>query len=556
MTDLTEATGHLTPDTDWWRQATVYQIYPRSFADADGDGIGDLRGITSRIGYLDRLGVDAVWISPFYPSALSDGGYDVDDPRGVDPRLGTLEDFDDLVAAAHAAGIRVIVDIVPNHTSDRHPWFTSALEAGPGSAERDRYHFRDGSEPPSDWVSQFGGPAWTQVADGQWYLHTHSREQPDLNWDNPEVREDALATLKFWADRGVDGFRVDVAHMLAKDLSEDPLPTQADLKTPGKYADGQNPTVDRDELKDIYAGWRELLDSYDPPRMAVAEAWVPAHRRPRYASADSLGQAFNFDLLRAGFVADQFRDIIRQNVALAKDAGSSSTWVFSNHDVVRHATRYGLARHTKGKEWLSAGGSPEDEDRVTGLNRARAATLLAMALPGSMYIYQGEELGLPEVGDIPDDRRQDPTYERTGGEKKGRDGCRVPLPWAADAPGFGFSGPAADAAPPHLPQPDWFGSFAADAEDADQDSTLNFYRWAIALRHELQTEESLEWISGDTDGDDTVAFRRPNGWESYTNMGDDPAAGPLPENVILCSDPTLQYTGELPPDTTVWARQA
>lgn len=534
-------------DPNWWRQAVVYQVYPRSFADANGDGIGDLRGITARVDYLKELGIDAVWLSPFYPSALADGGYDVDDYRDVDPRIGTLVEFDDLVAALHAAGLKLIVDIVPNHTSNRHAWFTAALAGGPGSPERARYLFRDGrgpdgSQPPADWVSEFGGPAWTRVPDGQWYLHSHAAEQPDLDWANPEVQADFLTTLAFWSDRGVDGFRIDVAHMLAKDLTE-PLPTNDQLRTRGFYPDGQHPTRDRDELQQIYAEWRALFNRYDPPRMAVAEAWVPAHRRVRYASPDSLGQAFNFDLLRAPWDAAEFRRIIADNLELAAQSGASTTWVFSNHDVVRHASRYGLGGREAVKAWLRSGGIHPVEDRELGLARARAATLLALALPGSAYLYQGEELGLPEVVDIPVGRRQDPVYFRTGGADAGRDGCRVPLPWTPEGPSFGFGG-----GDPHLPQPAWFAGYAASSQEEDPSSTLTLYRRAVELRRQLQTSEQLEWLDV---AQGAVGFRRPNGWTSITNLSDRPIEGP--PQAVLTSDPTLAYDGTVPPNTTVWA---
>ena len=427
----------LDADPDWWRQAVVYQIYPRSFADASGDGVGDLQGITSRVPYLAALGVVAVWLSPFYPSALADGGYDVDDYRDVDPRLGTLEDFDAMVAALHEAGIRVIVDIVPNHTSNRHAWFQEALAAPKDSPARDRYIFRDGlgpdgAEPPSDWQSVFGGPAWTRVPDGQWYLHLFAPEQPDLNWDHREVRDDFLTTLRFWSDRGVDGFRVDVAHALVKDLTE-PFADHATLVDEEALPPGHHPLWDRDEVHDIYVEWRKVFNEYQPPRTAVAEAWVHPSRRSRYASPEGLGQAFNFDLLRADWDATQFRTIINDNLTDALRSGASSTWVFSNHDVVRHPTRYGLPkgepkRPQDGKAWLlSNGAGPLDRD--LGLRRARAATLMMLALPGSAYLYQGEELGLHEVGDLPADVLQDPTFLRSKGAEKGRDGCRVPLPW-------------------------------------------------------------------------------------------------------------------------------
>ena len=540
-------------DATWWRQAAVYQIYPRSFADSDGDGIGNLRGITSRVDYLAALGIDAVWLSPFYPSALADGGYDVADYRDVDPRIGTLDDFDEMVAALHGAGIRVVVDIVPNHTSDLHAWFREALAAPKGSPARDRYIFRDGlgqdgELPPADWESCFGGPAWEPVGDGQWYFHHFATEQPDLNWDNPEVRADFLHTLRFWSDRGVDGFRIDVAHMLTKDLPApgEPLPTWAEIEALPQ--DGNHPLFDRDDVHDVYAGWREVFDSYDPPRTAVAEAWVgSAERRARYASREGLGQAFNFDLLEADFDAAQFRRIVTANLELAAASGSSTTWVFSNHDVVRHATRYGLPPRGDspgkgGREWLLAGGPEAELDREAGLAKARAATLLELALPGSSYLYQGEELGLHEVADIPDAERQDPSFFRNPGVDQGRDGCRVPLPWTADGPSFGFGdGPA------HLPQPDWFAAHAASAQDGVEGSTLELYRAALGLRRTLQTAEELEWL--DAGSPDVLAFRRPNGWTSVTNFGGDPV--PLPAGEVLLSSAPLG-DGELPGATTVW----
>jgi len=552
-------------DPEWWRQASVYQIYPRSFADADGDGIGDLPGITSKVGYLKALGIDAVWLSPFYPSALADGGYDVDDYRDVDPRLGTLADFDAMVSALHGAGIRLIVDIVPNHSSDRHEWFREALASPPGSAARERYIFRDGKGeqgelPPSDWDSVFGGPAWERVTEpdgtpGQWYFHLFAREQPDFNWDNPEVREDFLKTLRFWSDRGVDGFRVDVAHGMAKDFSE-PMPSKADLQalntgTDG-FVDGSHPFWDRDAVHEIYAEWRTVFNEYTPARTAVAEAWVHPDRRARYASPEGLGQAFNFDLLQADFDAAEFHGIITKNLAEAAASGASSTWVFSNHDVVRHATRYGLPATgpaeagaimaNAGKAWLLAGGDPSVVDTALGLRRARAATQLMLALPGSSYLYQGEELGLQEVGRIPDEERQDPSFFRNPGVEIGRDGCRVPLPWTSDGPSFGFG-----AGGSHLPQPAWFGECSVEAEEAEEDSTLNFYRKALHLRSGLQEAEDLEWLP--TGDDSVLAFRRPGGWISITNFGEAPV--PLPEGEVLLSSAPLDGR-DLPAATTAW----
>jgi alpha-glucosidase len=545
-------------DPNWWRQAAVYQIYPRSFADSNGDGIGDLRGITSRIPYLTSLGVDAVWLSPFYPSALADGGYDVDDYRDVDPKLGTLEDFDRMITALHAAGIKLIADIVPNHTSNRHVWFQEALASPKGSAARERYIFRDGlgpdgATPPSDWDSVFGGPAWERTPDGQWYMHIFAKEQPDLNWDNREVRDDFLTTLRFWSDRGVDGFRVDVAHALTKDMTE-PLPLKAQLGAEAGDNGGLHPFWDRDEVHEIFAEWRTVFNEYTPPRSAVAEAWVHAYRRARYASPEGLGQAFNFDLLQAGWDPQQFRDIITKNLGEAQASGASSTWVFSNHDVVRHATRYGLpdvpgaggAVRTDGRGWLLSGGVTPELDRELGERRARAVTQLMLALPGSAYVYQGEELGLHEVADIPAEDRQDPTFFRNTGVDVGRDGCRVPLPWTRDGESFGFgSGPA------HLPQPAWFGDYAVEAQEGDAASHLSFYRRALRLRRELQGEEEFEWVAGTSA--DVLHFTRPGGWHTITNFGAAPVD--LPEGRVLLTSSPLE-DGRLPADTTAWLVEA
>ncbi|MEU8205234.1 glycoside hydrolase family 13 protein [Streptosporangium sp. NPDC049046] len=541
-------------DPAWWRQAVVYQVYPRSFADSNGDGVGDLGGVLSRVDYLASLGIDAVWLSPFYPSALNDGGYDVDDHREVDPLIGTLEVFDELVDALHKRGIKVIVDLVPNHTSDRHAWFQEALGGGRGSAARDRYVFRDGRGengdlPPTDWMALFGGPAWTRVEDGQWYLHLFTKHQPDLNWQREDVRSDFLRTLRFWGDRGVDGFRVDVAMGLAKDL-RDPLPSWQQI-VPGlailkgltfddPFADGQHPLFDRDEVHDIYAEWREVFDSYDPPLFAVAEAWVKPHRRVRYASATGLGQAFNFDLLTAPWGAPAVRAIVQHNLDLAARSGSSSTWVFSNHDVVRHASRLALPDGADPR--LIPTSTPDTV--ALGLRRANAATLLSLALPGSAYLYQGEELGLPEVTDIPPGQWQDPMARLEDGVAITRDGCRVPLPWITQGPSFGFSEQTS-----HLPQPEWFGALSVQAQTAAPDSTLSLYRTALRLRRDLQCDESIEWIDL---GEDIIAFRRANGWTSITNFSHDPIH--LPEGSVLISTQPVTTDRRIPGNATAWLR--
>ncbi|MET9777750.1 alpha-amylase family glycosyl hydrolase [Streptomyces sp. NPDC006367] len=538
-------------DPNWWRQAVIYQIYPRSFADADGDGLGDLRGITQRLTHLAALGVDALWLSPFYPSELADGGYDVDDYRDVDPRLGTLDDFDALAAEAHRLGLKVIVDLVPNHTSHRHAWFREALEAGPGSAARDRYVFRDGRGehgelPPTDWQSVFGGSAWQRVPDGQWYLHLFAPQQPDLNWENEQVRADFRTTLKFWCDRGVDGFRVDVAHALAKDLTE-PL---RDLGAPelssetalAAFAPGTHPFYDRDDVHEIYRDWRKILDAYSPPRMAVAEAWVPGARRALYARPDELGQAFNFEYLQGRWDADELREIIAGSLADAHAAGASATWVLSNHDVVRHASRLVLPPGTDPDAWLLSGGRAPAIDERAGLRRARAATLLMLALPGSAYVYQGEELGLPEVADLPTEVLQDPIWEQTGHVRKGRDGCRVPLPWTTSGPSYGFGAGAA-----WLPQPPRFAEYSVQAQDGVEGSTLELYRTALRLRRKLLDGESLTWADDVPPG--VLQFDRSDGWRCVTNLSDRPVDLPAGETV-LTSVPLEE--GRLGPDTTAW----
>ena len=560
---------------EWWRQAVVYQVYPRSFYDANGDGLGDIKGVTTHMGYLHDLGVDAIWLSPFYPSPLADGGYDVADYRNVDPRLGTLEDFDEMVDAAHAAGIKVIVDIVPNHTSTEHPWFKEALAAGPGSPERDRYVFRPGRGehgelPPNGWKSTFGGPGWEPVGDGEWYLHLFAVEQADLNWKNPEVHEDFKRTLRFWSDRGVDGFRIDVAHALAKDLDSRPLeewpddPDQASLSQDG--TGGDNPLWDRPEVHDIYREWRQVFNEYDPPRFAVAEAWVAPEHQWMYASPEELGQVFNFEFAKTDWFADDFRHAIEEGLAAAERSRSTTTWVLSNHDMPRHATRFGLPQvrsrvhHQLVNDWLLRDGRTYVEDRELGARRARAALLMELGLPGSVYLYQGEELGLFEVADIPWEALEDPEARMSahGDAIKGRDGCRVPLPWVADDPtgAFGFSLGESHAAP-HLPQPAWFGAFAADAEEADEGSMLWLYRRALALRAELLTatgDTSLTWA--DDYDDQVITYRRPTAdgrmLTSVTNFGARPVE--LPEGEVLLASTELT-DGTLPTDATAWVIQ-
>ena len=554
--------GNAASRADWWRQAAVYQVYPRSFADGNGDGVGDFAGVLSRVDYLASLHIDAVWFSPFYPSALADGGYDVDDYRDVDPLIGTLAEFEAVIAALHERDIKVVIDLVPNHSSDRHVWFQEALASPAGSRARERYLFRDGKGehgelPPNDWQSLFGGPAWTRIQEpdgtpGQWYLHLFTPQQPDWNWDDPEVREDFLTTLRFWGDRGVDGFRVDVAAGLAKDMSEPYAEWDRVKHGPMSFLDtadvtfeeGRHPLFDRDELDEIYGSWREVFNTYDPPLFAVAEAWVAPHRQARYASPDGLGQSFNFDLLSARWDIDDFRTIIQRNLEFAGSNDTTSTWVFSNHDVVRHATRYSQASDYRPMFGRIA--RPDENAAALGLDRARAATLLALALPGSTYLYQGEELGLPEVLGIPADRAQDPSaIIEDGVEVVGRDGCRVPLPWTTDGASFGFGAAAA-----HLPQPEWFAGYSVETESADPRSTLSLYRRALDLRAGLQTEERVEWLDL---GADVLAFTRPNGWTSITNFGDAPV--PLPEGEFIIRTDGRDNAAPIAPDATAWVKR-
>lgn len=537
-------------DANWWRQAVVYEVYPRSFVDLDGDGLGDIVGITSKAEYLGNLGVDAVWLTPFYPSPLADGGYDVADYRNIDPRLGTIRHFEQMLAALHGRNIRVFVDIVPNHTSDEHVWFQEALAAGRGSAARDRYIFRDGrgpdgSLPPNDWPSHWGDSCWTRAADGQWYLHLFAPEQPDLNWEHPEVRADFIETLNFWAQLGVDGFRVDVAHGLVKDMSE-PYPVVTSLHPDYIPTDGSHPVLDRDGLLAVYAEWRKVMDSYSPPLIAVGEVGAPPSRRGRYITDQALHQAFNFELLETPWDANAFHSVIDLALSMAAQSGSSSTWVMSNHDVVRHASRLGLPAGSDLNAWLLSHGEQPSEDRALGTARARASVMLLLALPGSTYMYQGEELGLFEVADLADADVQDPIWVRSDFKTRGRDGCRVPLPWEANATSFGFS-----PTQPHLPQPAWFRQMAADVQEHDPASMLSHYRQALHLRRELQCEERLEW--GPLTSATVLDMIRPNGWRCITNFGDAPVE--LPElPVILASAPILD--GCLPGNASVWLQGA
>jgi alpha-glucosidase len=501
---------------DWWRDAVIYQVYPRSFADGNGDGMGDLPGVTARLPYLRDLGVDAVWLSPFYASPQADAGYDVADYRAVDPMFGTLNDADDLVRSAHALGLRVIVDVVPNHCSDQHEWFKQALREGPGSPLRDRFHFRPGKGahgelPPNDWESIFGGPAWTRTVDpggapGEWYLHLFAPEQPDFNWEHPAVHDEFRSVLRFWLDLGVDGFRVDVAHGLVKAAG---LPDIGHAEQLALLGTATMPYFDQDGVHEIYRGWRLILDEYSPrlrpggapsERIAVAEAWTPTvERAALYLRPDELHQAFNFEYLSAGWDAVELRAVVERSLSAMGAVGAPATWVLSNHDVTRHATRF--ANPPGGGTQLR-----EPGDRALGLRRARASTLLMLALPGSAYLYQGEELGLPDVTDLPDEVRQDPSFFRAAGQDGFRDGCRVPIPWSGTEAPYGF-GPV-PGGPSWLPQPAEWAGLSVEAQTGDPDSTLELYRAALRLRRELPAlgaGTAVTWLDAP---EGVLAFRR------------------------------------------------
>jgi alpha-glucosidase len=530
-------------DRQWWRSAVIYQVYPRSFADGDGDGIGDLAGIRARLPYLSDLGVDAVWLSPWYPSPMADAGYDVADYRDIDPVFGTLADAEALITEAHGCGIRVIIDLVPNHCSHAHPWFQAALASAPGSPERDRFWFRpgrgrDGALPPTDLRSIFGGPAWTRVPDGEWYLHLFASEQPDFNWDNPVVRAEFEDVLRFWLDRGVDGIRIDSAALPAKDPS---------LADEGAY-------TDRDGVHDIYRAWRRIADGYPDPRVLIGEVWLPDRVRfARYLRADELHTAFNFDFLCCPWDAAALRGCVDETLRAHAPVGAPATWVLSNHDVTRHVTRYGRADTSFS---FAAKREGVEVDVELGVGRARAAALLVLALPGSAYVYQGEELGLWEVEDIPYELRQDPMWHRSGHTNPGRDGCRVPLPWSGEEAPFGFSPPGATA-PAWLPQPAEWKDRTVQAQTGDPHSMLELYRAALRRRRAEPAlgDGPMRWLPMPHG---VLAFvREPVAAAApavscLVNVSSAPVALPPHETVLLASGPL--DGGWLPSDTAVWLR--
>ncbi|TWP52651.1 alpha-glucosidase [Lentzea tibetensis] len=495
---------------NWWRSAAIYQVYLRSFADGNGDGIGDLAGLRAKLPHIAGLGADAIWLNPWYPSPLADGGYDVADYRDVEPVFGTLVEAEKLIDEAHALGIRIIIDIVPNHCSDQHPWFTRGL--------RDRFHFRDddgGDAPPNDWKSRFGGSAWSRLTDGSWYLHLYAAEQPDLNWENPVVRREFEDILRFWLDRGVDGFRIDVADGLVKDFSR---------------PDAEQPYSDQDGVHEIYRQWRRIADEYDGERIFVGEMWLPDPVRfARYLRPDELHSAFNFDFLCCPWDATEFRKVIDATLAAHEPVGAPPTWVLSNHDVTRHVTRYG--RDDTSFSFADRQHAAPT-DRATGTRRARAAILLTAGLPGGVYVYQGEELGLWEVEDLPDELREDPVWHRSGFTDRGRDGCRVPLPWGDDGPSW-------------LPRPPEWERCSVAAQSGDPESMLSLYQQVF--RHRRDISGDLTWVDS---APNVLAFQRDDGFTCVLNLSDGPIS--LPGKPFLTSTPLVDE--QLPTDSAAWIR--
>ena len=557
----TTAFTHLTPVHDastapgWWRSAVIYQIYPRSFRDLNGDGIGDLAGITAELTHLAKLGVDAVWLSPFYRSPQRDAGYDVSDYCDVDPLFGTLADFDALIAEANRLNLRVIADLVPNHCSDQHVAFQAALIAGAGSAERDMFIFRDGQgpdgiEPPNNWQSHFGGPAWTRIVEpngqpGQWFLHLFDSSQPDFNWDNPAVHAEFERVLRFWLDRGISGFRVDVAHALVKAAGLPNWGGRADGNSSDGFPGQDAPMFGQPALHQIYRRWRSILEEYGPDRILCAEANVdPLPRLAQWVRPDEMHQAFNFPYLHAGLDVNRLRHIITDSLVSLDAVGAPSTWVLSNHDVVRHVSRFGYD-----------GPGPRDGDGIgpddvqpneeLGRRRAAAATLFMLGLAGGAYLYQGEELGLPDSSDIPGNMRQDPTFARTGGTRIGRDGCRVPLPWRSSEPHSGF-GSGLD---PWLPQPESWPALARDKQEVDPASHLNLYRRMLDLRATNRLGEgSLAWVE-DYCSDTSLAYLNGN-ILVIINVG--PEAMPLPAGETVLRSSAAEATDLLGSGETIW----
>jgi alpha-glucosidase len=537
----------------WWRTAVIYQIYPRSFADGNGDGIGDLVGTTARLESLKSLGIDAIWFSPFFKSPQKDAGYDVADYKTIDPLFGSNEEFYDLLAKAHSLGLRIIVDIVPNHSSDQHELFQAALKAAPGSPEREIYIFRDGKGengelPPNNWESVFGGNAWTRITEadgslGQWYLHIFDSSQPDFNWENPKVTELFEDILSFWLDKGVDGFRIDVAHGLVKEVG---LP---DVKVGATHVvdETEHPFWGQEGVHEIIRGWRKLLNRYED-RAMCAEAWVlPLSRMAKWVREDEYHQTFNFGYLETPWDRNALEKVVAESLREFGKVGAPSTWVLSNHDTIRHTSKYGVPSiplHGQG-----IGPNSEQPDEAMGLRKARAASAFMLGLPGGAYIYQGEELGLPEHTMLEGKYRQDPTWFRTNGEKVGRDGCRVPLPWEANGgPSFGFNTTGKS----WLPAPDSFKRYARDEQEGVAGSTLELYKRLIKERKEFAMGSGEFRFAPEYSSDSTLGYIN-NGVLVISNFGPDSVNVPAGK-LLVTTQHDLTVEGVLEHDQTAWIK--
>ena len=553
-------------DAEWWRKAVIYQIYPRSFADGNDDGMGDLIGVTERLESLASLGIDAIWFSPFFKSPQKDAGYDVSNYREIDPLFGTNEDLEALIAKANTLGLRIIVDIVPNHTSDQHEWFQRAAASAPGSPERDYYHFRDGKGengelPPNNWESIFGGPAWTRLTNddgtaGQWYLHLFDSSQPDLNWENPAVEQEFHEILRFWLRKGVAGFRVDVAHGMVKAHG---LPDAHDRNEQGQRLPIS--MMDDEELQwripywiqpgvhDYIRRFRKVSEEFEDRALCAEASVSPLHRLKEWVRPDEYHQTFNFDFMESPWMPRAIKDIVTFSLEEFGSVGAASTWVLSNHDGIRHATKLAYDPMKLPPQGDGIGPDFEQPDEALGLRRARAATAFMLGLPGSAYLFQGEELGLPEHTTLEGKYRQDPTFARTGGKRVGRDGCRVPLPWEADASasnGFSKSGAS------WLPQPESFRVFARNLQDGVPGSTLELYKRLLKERKAFDLGAGeFRWAEDYQDGN-TLAYIN-NGVLVLTNFGPDPVVLPAGELLVTTQHDVLLH-GEVEHDQTVWIK--
>ncbi len=566
---MSESSQFLTmnnPAAEWWRTSVIYQIYPRSFADADGDGLGDLKGITSRLDSLASLGIDAIWFSPFFKSPQKDAGYDISDYRLIDPIFGTNEDFEILLEKAKSLGIRIIVDIVPNHTSDQHAWFQAAINSAPGSSERAYYHFKDGKGvngelPPNNWQSIFGGPAWSRITEadgspGQWYLHLFDSSQPDLNWENPAVADEFDEILRFWLRKGVDGFRVDVAHGMVKraglpdatiydeNLRERPISNltmqQAEEAVPYWGQPGVHEAIRR---------FRRVIDEFEDRAMCAEASMSPLPRLAMWVRPDEYHQSFNFDYMHGEYDPAAIKKIVTDSIVEYAKVGASSTWVMSNHDGIRHATRLGIAPENTPRPGDGIHPTDPAPDEALGLRRARAATSFMLGLPGSSYLYQGEELGLPEAWQLEGKYRQDPTYARTKGERIGRDGCRVPLPWEAGvgaANGFNTTGES------WLPQPANYRVFSRNLQEGVAGSTLELYKRLLKERKLFGLGAGAFRWADEYQDKNTLAYIN-NGVLVLMNFGPDAIALPAGE-VLVTTQHDLTAERELEHDQVVWIK--